>query len=145
MKKIIFLLIIAFSIHSAFGQQTFTKQDFLQKSKNKNTLGWCLVTSGFIAGFIGVVINIKDEVKTLISVPGNILTGSPVVEEDNYSTELIIGGGIAIISSIPLFIASTKNRKKAMSMSFKNQRIPQLQNSGFVYRPVPSINLKIDL
>ena len=145
MKKIVFLLIIVFSINSASGQQIFTKQDFLEKSKNKKTFGWCLAASGFVAGTIGVVIALKDAAKTIISVPANILTGSPIAEEDNYSTELIIGGGVAIISSIPLFIASTKNKKKALSMSFKNQMIPQLQISGFIYKTVPSLNFKISL
>jgi hypothetical protein len=46
---------------------------------------------------------------------------------------------------IPFWIASKKSRRKAMSMSFKNQMIPQLQNTGFVYRAISSLSFKINL
>ena len=55
------------------------------------------------------------------------------------------GGLVIVATSIPLFIASSKNKKKAMSMSFKNESAPRLVKSNLVYLSVPSLNLKISL
>jgi hypothetical protein len=54
--------------------------------------------------------------------------------------------GLAIVvASIPLYISSSKNKRKAMSITFKNQLIPQIQKESFVNVPVPSLTLKISL
>lgn len=59
---------------------------------------------------------------------------------------IIFGVGLcAAVGSIPLFIASGKNKRRAMSVSFKNEPAPQLQKNSFVYRSVPSLSLKISL
>ena len=58
---------------------------------------------------------------------------------------LFVIGGVSLLSSIPLFIASGKNKRKAMSMSFKMQPIPQLQKNSLVNQQAPSLSLKINL
>lgn len=40
---------------------------------------------------------------------------------------------------------STDKKIKAMSISFKNQMTPQLQNSFFLYPATPFLTIKIDL
>jgi hypothetical protein len=54
-------------------------------------------------------------------------------------------GGVAALSSIPLFIASGRNKRKGMSLSFKNETAPQIQKNSFVYRTVPSLKLRLNL
>ena len=120
---IITLLIFSSSI---FGQQS--KQDLLKKSKRQKTIAFVLIGGGSIAWLAGLnkYMNQEDNM-------------------DGGGEAAMIIGGTAALGSIPLFIISSKNKKKAMSMSFKNQRIPQLYGSNFVYRLVPSLNLKIVL
>ena len=75
--------------------------------------------------------------------------GLPVLVE-GYENEGIKAafGGIGLLSmlgSIPFFIASGKNKRKAASLSFNNMRTPQIKNSSMVYKPIPSVSLKINL
>jgi hypothetical protein len=133
MKKLTTLLLLSLLSFNCISQQTnlspsVTKQDYLKKSKKQKTIAFVLAGGGSIAWLAGL--------------------GKYMNQEDNIDgggeAAMIIGGTVALVS-IPFFIISSKNKKKAMRMSFKNQVIPQLQNSGFVHRTIPSINLKIDL
>lgn len=113
---------------TSFSQQTspspgLTKQDYLQKSKNQKTTAFILLGVGAAA--------------IAIAAPGNVsLDVLPV---------FVIVGGVATIVSIPLFIASARNKRKDMSLSFKNETAPQIQKRSFVYQNVPSLTLKISL
>ncbi len=72
--------------------------------------------------------------------------GSPDCGKNQTLSDILaISGSAAVLGSIPLFIAANKNKKKAMSLSFGGQRIPELSKTALVYKPVPSIILKIDL
>lgn len=128
MKKIIiFSLLLTMSVAS-FSQQTnpsstLTKQDYLQKSKDQKT-------AAFI--FLGVGVT-----AFAIAAPGNV--------SFDLLGVLAIGGVVATLSSITLFIASSKNKRKGMHLSFKNEKTPQIQKSSFVYKAVPSLTLKINL
>jgi hypothetical protein len=57
----------------------------------------------------------------------------------------LVIGGVTALSSIPFFIAAGRNKRKGMSLSLKNETAPQLQKNIFVYKPVPSLTLKINL
>lgn len=134
MKKIIvFALLLMVSVVS-FSQPTtetpMVKTDYLQKSKNQKTTAWVLLGGG--AGFILV---------------GVLIGNGKEASFDDVGTGVVLGGigALSMLGSIPLFIASGKNKRKAMSMSFKNEMIPQLQNGSFVNRSIPSLSLKISL
>ena len=58
---------------------------------------------------------------------------------------IIATGLVAAAGSIPLFIAAARNKRKAMSMSLKNETVPLLQAGSFVNHFVPSLSLKINL
>ena len=128
MKKIIpLLLLLAFS-KTSFSQQTdpkqaLTKQDYLQKSKSQKTTAFILLGIGATA--------------VAIAAPGNV--------SFDVLPVLVIGGGLATLGSIPLFIASGKNKRKAKQISFKMQQTPQLQISRSVNRAFPSLNFKLSL
>lgn len=116
-----------------FSQQTtpspvLTKQDYLQKSKNQKGGAWLLLGGGTVvlAG-------------TLIS------TLSSVGTKRKTSVVAISIGSAMMVGSVPLFIASGRNKRQSMSLSFKNEMAPQLLKGSFVNRQVPSIFLKINL
>ena len=138
----VFLLLIS-SI--TFGQQSnpapsLTKQDYLKKSKNQRTAAWIIGGCGVVITAVGVGIAVADAGEEFFGV---------FVEEVNDGGG---GGGIialtglaAIGTSIILFLASDKNKKRAASLSFSNQLVPQMNNGILVNKPVPSLSLKIGL
>jgi hypothetical protein len=135
MKKIILFAMLLIMSASSFSQQinpspTLTKQDYLKKSKNQKTTAWVLLGGG--AAFILI---------------GDLIGNSKESSFSDAGTGVVIAGvgALSMLGSIPLFIASGKNKRKAMSMSFKNELIPQLQNGSFVNRAVPALSLKISL
>lgn len=131
MKKLLITALLVVLSSSIFSQQTLTKQDYLHKSKKQKTTAWVLLGGGVTVGLIGL---------TKIN-----LAGSDGDINNGPGTALFVTGTVAALSSIPFFSASKRNKRKAMNMSFKNQMVPKLQNSGFVYRSVPSLNLKFSL
>jgi hypothetical protein len=126
MKRLFTIMLSLIFYSAVFGQQT--KADYLKKSKSQKTFAFVLAGGGSIAWLAGLN-KYMDQ--------GD--------NKDGGGEAAMIIGGTAALASIPLFIISSKNKKKAMSMSFKNQMIPQLQNSGFVYRTIPSLNIKVSL
>jgi hypothetical protein len=137
MKKHLLLgLLLAISI-SNFCQQTETtptvaKQDYLQKSKKQKTTAWILLAGGTTVGFIGL---------TKFN-----FAGSDDPEISNTAATVMFFSGIAVaITSIPFFNASKRNKRKAASVSIKNQFIPDLQSSGLMYKPIPSLAVRINL
>jgi hypothetical protein len=141
MKKIVIcamLLIIAAPVFSQLTNSTpiLTKQDYLKKSKTQKAFAWILAGSGVVLTVVGVAtLNLNDL--------GNSLGGNN--SGVNSSSTLFVIGGITALSSIPLFIAGHRNKKKAMSLSFKNEKMQQLNKNRFVYTPVPSLSLTIRL
>jgi len=135
MKKTILFAISLIMSAASFSQQTnsqtaLTKEDYLKKSKNQKTTAWVMLGGG--AAFILV---------------GDLIGNSKESSFSDAGTGFIIAGvgALSMLGSIPLFIASGRNKRKAMSMSFKNEMIPQLQNGNLVNRSVPSLSLKISL
>ena len=69
----------------------------------------------------------------------------PIGQKTTFHAVPGVLGAAMMVSSIPLFIASGRNKKKGMSLSFKNEITPQIQKNSFVNRSVPSLTLKISL
>ena len=134
MKKItISTALLAFAIAS-FGQQDTASKavpmqtDYLQKSKNQKTAAWILLGGG-----------------TALAAGGFIWASSNIFSTSSGPEVLLLVGIGCMTGSIPFFISSSKNRKRAMSASFKFQQSLQLQNNILVKREVPSLTLKISL
>ena len=139
-KQLVIILFLTVSAATTFGQTTTPSQsqssDYLKKSKKQKTVAWILAGGGVGIAAIAIISYNLGDIANL-------------VEGDNSSINtkgafLIIGGATAL-SSIPLFIASGKNKRKGMSLSFKNEKAPYLLKQSFVYKPVPSLSLKINL
>jgi Mn2+/Fe2+ NRAMP family transporter len=132
MKKIIVLTMLLIVSAASFSQQikpspALTKQDYLQKSKHQKTTA--------------VILTVACPV--LILSPALIGANSSFSAVLSYSFTAL--GLLCLPASIPFFIASHRNKKKAMQLTFKNEMAPQFQNSSFTNRPVPSLSLKFSL
>lgn len=70
-------------------------------------------------------------------------------DDASYSTTdaygiMTVGGPLICLGSIPFFISSGSNAKKAATLSFKNQPILMPQQGSLVQNSQPSLSLKID-
>lgn len=156
MKKIIFCFLLMVITTATFSQQnnpspSLTKHDYAKKSKSQKTAAWVLLGGGFTIATIGALTSLPkagEDIGYAILIIPNALTGNLQPEpQNNYTAQtiLLIGGLTSMLTSIPLFIASGKNKTKALSLSFKNEPSLQFLKSSFVYRAIPSLNLKIQL
>ena len=107
---------------------TPTKQDYLKKSKNQKTAAWLFM----VGGGTMIVLGAMDSENTGYS-------------DNTRSAALVVTGIAAVGVSTTLFIASTRNKKKAESMSFKMERAPVLQQNGLAYSSFPVLSFKIKL
>jgi len=113
MKKIILILIGSFLVLSSYSQTlnpTLTKDAYLQKSKKQKTTGWVLFTGGTTMALIGGLV-FSD----------NFDYGSDAATDS--SGYLVLGGVFVDLLSIPFFISSAKNARKAASISLNTQKL----------------------
>ena len=64
---------------------------------------------------------------------------------DGGGEAAMVIGGIALLSSIPFFIMASKNKKKAISLSFRKETAPKFYKQSIVSLPLPSLILKLNL
>lgn len=118
------LLILFVSLSATLSAQktdpsSMTKADYLAKAKRQNSTAWVLVGGGGVMTTIGLVVasnNALDELASAFSEEkndGGFVTG----------VVLTITGVAMMGGSVPLFIASSRNRRMgaAMTASFKVQ------------------------
>jgi len=105
MKKMTILSLLLILSANLFSQQTtssptFNKQDYLQKSKNQKTAAWVLLGGGIVLMGSGFLIGDRKESSF-----------------SDAGTGVVIGGigFLATIGSIPLFITSSKNKRRGMN------------------------------
>ncbi|MBK7560470.1 MAG: hypothetical protein IPI68_02885 [Chitinophagaceae bacterium] len=136
MKKNIVFAILMITTTTTFGQQTIpnpslSKQDYQQKSKHQKTAAWILVSGGSLCAMLGTIqFN---------------FAGSDGEVNNSNSTVFLVTGLAAIGASIPFFIASSKNKKKAADISFRMEKGPQVQQGSFVFRSYPALSFRINL
>jgi hypothetical protein len=147
MKKVIIYTILLTLASATFSQQTnpfppLTKQDYLERSKHQQTAAWILVAGGggiALAGAISTADKWGEDME-------NLLTPEP---SNDYTAEyiLLIGGTIVALSSIPLFIASNKNKRLGISLktAIKMEDINTVYRYSLVHRYYPALSLKINL
>ena len=142
-KNIICLLLITWSVAS-FSQQTttskppLTKADYLKKSKSQKTGAWLLVGGGVAMMAIALTIPIKESNDPFVMMYNGYTGGGAI---------LSLIGALSALGSIPLFIASARNKRVANRTTafFKMEAIPVVGQTGFVSRPYPALAIKINL
>src|SRR6185436_14235236 len=131
-KHILYFLLLVLPVAS-FCQQTndtvpFVKTDYLLKSKNQKTAAWVLLGGG--VALIGA---------------GFLIGDSKNATFDDAGTGVVLGGigFLSTIGSIPLFIASGKNKRKAMKATtfIKMETAPSFQKQSFNQTPYPAFSL----
>ena len=134
MKKIFFCLTLLLLTVKSFSQTpALSKEDYLKKSKTQKTVGWVMLGGGVAMTTIGYVIinqQVNDDPLNAIT------TGQGYVV-------LMIAGAATALGSIPFFIRSAKNARRAAAISFNNQKILFPQQNTFVLKTQPTVTLKI--
>ncbi len=128
LRKIFVLTIVLALAVPLFSQETFPKDSvtsdyYLQRSKSQKI-------SGFI--FLGIGV-------TTLALLSKGDTDFDILPA------LAIGGIAATVVSIPLFISSGKNKRKAMSLSVKNEKAFILRNGSFTQKSFPALSVRLSL
>lgn len=142
MKKLILFLAFFSMLTKGFNQQIeapkkeLTKQEYLKKSKSQRTAGGIILGGGAILIGAGLATSL-----------GNGLANAFRLEspKNNSGDVLTVLGVISIAGSIPLLISSGKNKRRAFSLSVKNQPSQVLQNNRLYTKMTPSLTFKINL
>lgn len=142
------MLILAFATAS-FAQRSVQKQpltqiDYLKKSKNQKKAGAILLAGGVGLIIIAVIIPRGELVYDGICIGGFC---SDKYKNDGIKSAFFIAGGLSALVSIPFFIASSKNKKKAKAASvFINmERAPVLLAAVIGNQSFPTLGIKINL
>jgi len=137
-----FLLYIIESNGQAERQQQLTKADFQKKSRGQNMAAWILIGGGAVMVSAGAIIGLNDATESI----GSIFSGE-TKEPSDAGPILFYTGAAAMLGSIPLFIASSRNKRNANNMSsfFKMESRPLLQRSSFTKAAYPALGFKIKL
>lgn len=147
MCKPVLLIILAISFTSIMAQQTtpapvLSGEDYLKKGKGQRTAAWVLagagttcIATGFAIGF-GQVLN---ALATLFT-----------TESSNYNNtgEVLLFSGLVMLGgSIPLFIISGKNMRKAREagVSFKLDDRWQLNGIAMTRKFYPALQFRIPI
>jgi len=135
-KSMIYFLLLALPITSFCQKTTDTipdiKTDYMVKSKNQKTAAWVLFGGGLALIGTGFLVGDGKEASFDDAATGAVLAGI---------------GVLSTIGSIPLFIASGKNKRKAMqAITFiKMEDARMIHNQSFIQTSYPVIALKIKL
>ena len=141
MKKMIILLVFVTAMQTVFAQDTANrktqplsvKEEYLKTSKRQKTAAIVLLSVG-AAFVITSTALVADDLEDWDG--GN----SAAVE-----SALFLTGAAAMLGSIPLFISAGKNRRRALSISLKNERTEMIQGNIVHLRSLPSVNFRISL
>ena len=154
MKKTILLLACVATSRLCFAQEIpkdsnailSAKEEYLQKARNKKSGAITMVVIGGILVIVAGAVSASDAKHDLENI--DIFNPPPESETNKHetvSTVLAVTGLAVILGSIGLFVSAHKNKKKAMSIGFKNEQAMQVQQSMVFYRSIPSLSLKISL
>jgi len=133
MKRLIAFAALAICFLRSPGQQTNpsnspTAEEYLKKSNRQKTAAFVLLGGGVALVLTGLAVTIHNW------------------ESDSGPALCVVGAALEV-SSIPLFIVSGKNKRKAhaASASFKIERTLLTQNKSFYQGVFPAISLRINL
>ncbi|MFM2369183.1 MAG: hypothetical protein RL619_1483 [Bacteroidota bacterium] len=132
-KTITFLMLLLFTVN-AFSQtipnNEFSKEYYLKKSKNQKTTGWILLSGG-----------------TLMTVVGVIGFSDSWYSSSNSTTDaygfIMLGGVVSGLGSIPFFIMSGNNARKAATISLINQPVFSPMQGSLALNSQPALSVKI--
>jgi hypothetical protein len=135
-KTFIFLILLLFTIKllsQNIPNSEYSKNYYLQKSKNQKTAGWILLSAGVVITTVGIIgfDNTYND-----NWHGNS-------SSDTYGF-LVLAGPLISLGSIPLFISSGSNAQKVATLSISNQPILFPRQDSCVLNLHPSLSLKVN-
>lgn len=148
MSKLLFSIVLILVLNSvSFCQQTNpspinTKEDYLKKSKSQKTAAWIVLGAGVVLTSAGFAVELNNANDALIG-----LFSLQQPKSSDVGGVLFFSGLAAMAGSIPLFIASSKNKKRAnaVSASFKMETRSTVQQGAIVRAAFPSLSIKLNL
>lgn len=133
MKKIAIPMMLLIVVGNSLAQTTLSKEDYLRKSEVQKKTGWTMLACGTTLIIVGAIIGGGDDSDEM-GYGSNFETGT-----------LLFGIGLATdLASIPVFISSAKNARKAAMISVKNQRI-FFDPNGYAINFNPAVTLTFKL
>ena len=135
MRKFFICTMLLLMTTSSFCQQTdfgqsLTQQNYLQKSKKQKTGAWVLLGGGAAVAVGAAILDVSSDWSK---------------SETPYLVALSTGCA-SMLGSIPLFIASKRNKRKAMNVStyFEIRKNPVPTNTGLALHSAPTLSLKFN-
>lgn len=143
MKKATCVLLLLAITFSGLTQSTLSKEEYLKKSKKQKTAAFVLLGGGAALTVTGTAIAASRVYNEI---------GSIITEGENDDT--YVAGGImvatglaAMVGSVPLFIASGRNKRKAakITAAIKLENRQLLLGQFISMRSYPAASVKISL
>ena len=135
MRKLFIWTLLLLTTTSSFSQQTdssrtLTKQDYLQKSKNQKTAARILLWGGAAVAIGAIIFDVNSDWSK---------------SETPYIVAFSAGCA-SMIGSIPLFVASKRNKRKGMDATtyFEIRRNPVATNTTFTFQSTPTLSVKFN-
>ena len=142
-KGICLALILAVSV-TCFSQPVVSpapevkKTDYMTKGLRQRHTANAMFWGGFAVVVTGGAISFNNNYGGFLGGRNN--------KKYNHSGDIIAITGLAsMVGSIPLFVSYHNNKRKARSLSIKNEPVQVLSSYGFATQPVPSLSFKLDL
>lgn len=112
---------------------------YSKKQKNQKTAAWILISGGAVVSVSGMIAQAATSTMDLVM----IMAGSEPEEFDQTGTYIAYAGLATMATSIPFFIASGKNKKRA-NIALQQQKITMgnKMNQQVTYQ---SLSLRIRL
>ena len=149
MKKLIVLLLVLGLATSSFCQQQsfqkirLTQEDYRKKSKNQKKIGWILLGGGAVLSATAFIIP-QGESEGYDACLYLICESH---KNDGIIAAFGLSGTLSMLGSIPFFIASGKNKRRAnaISASFKTENTSIARGYNITSINYPALSLKIAL
>lgn len=117
--------------------QKMSKQDYFELSRKQKTAGWILLSGGATLAVVGSAVMYENFC---------VFSCSDAIESSfNAGAAMAIIGSLSMVASVPIFVSSRNNGKKAAYLSFRNQPldIPRYTNQPPKSYPVISLSIPL--
>lgn len=135
MQRLLICTMLFLMTTSSFCQETkinqyLTQQNYLQKSKKQKTAAWILLGGGVAVVVGSAILDVSSDWSK---------------SETPYLVGIYIGGA-SMLGSLPLFITSSRNKRKAMNAStyFEIRQNPVPTNTRLTLHSIPTLVLKFN-
>lgn len=149
MKTNIISIVLLLVAASSFAQlseppnpsQPFSREYYLKKSKTNKTAAWVMLAAGTVLVGTGIGVGLNEATDQWV----NLFTAEEEKTSDTGGI-LFFSGLAAVATTIPLFIASHKNRKRAnnVSASLKMEKSLLVRQQSFVKSSYPALSVSIN-